>query len=254
MSLNRHTIDVDLPRGTSAMVVGAARLPAGVEIPEHRHAQHQIVWAPTGVLTVVAVSRSWVLPPTRALFVPAGTPHVTGSRDGADLRGVYLEPDLATTSFVTPTLLRVSRLLHELFDHLISTELGDAQRERAQALVFDLLEPIDVIPVGAPMPVDDRAVALAMMWLTNPTDQRSLAELAAEAGFSSRTAARLFDAETGMTAGQWRTQARLAAALPLLASGVAVSRVAPRVGYATSSAFVDAFRRYTGVSPARYFR
>jgi AraC-like DNA-binding protein len=43
------------------------------------------------------------------------------------------------------------------------------------------------------------------------------------------------------------------AALPLLAAGDPVSRVAPRVGYETPSAFVAAFRRETGVTPATYF-
>jgi AraC-like DNA-binding protein len=46
---------------------------------------------------------------------------------------------------------------------------------------------------------------------------------------------------------------RLQAALPLLADGMAVGRVAARVGYATPSAFVAAFRRAVGASPAAYF-
>jgi AraC-like DNA-binding protein len=42
------------------------------------------------------------------------------------------------------------------------------------------------------------------------------------------------------------------AALPLLAEGRPVRRVARRVGYATPSAFVAAFRRTVGVAPGRY--
>jgi len=39
-----------------------------------------------------------------------------------------------------------------------------------------------------------------------------------------------------------------------LAGGEAVSNVARRVGYESTSAFVAAFRRQTGITPASYFR
>ena len=42
-------------------------------------------------------------------------------------------------------------------------------------------------------------------------------------------------------------------AIALLAEGYSVSQVADRVGYATPSAFVAAFRRVTGHTPAAYF-
>jgi AraC-like DNA-binding protein len=60
-------------------------------------------------------------------------------------------------------------------------------------------------------------------------------------------------AEAGVPFGRWRTLLRLQAALPLLAAGQPVSRVAGRVGYENPSAFVAAFRRQTGLTPASYF-
>ncbi|MGW4352308.1 helix-turn-helix domain-containing protein [Nocardia sp. NPDC004582] len=45
----------------------------------------------------------------------------------------------------------------------------------------------------------------------------------------------------------------MAASLPLLGSGLPVARIAARVGYSTPSAYVAAFHREVGVSPARYF-
>jgi AraC-like DNA-binding protein len=49
------------------------------------------------------------------------------------------------------------------------------------------------------------------------------------------------------------TRLRIASALPRLAAGRPVSRVAAEVGYATPSAFVAAFRRTVGSTPGRYF-
>lgn len=83
--------------------------------------------------------------------------------------------------------------------------------------------------------------------------QRTLAEWGHTIGTSERTLARAFVAETGIPFGRWRTLLRLQAALPLLAAGDPVSRVAHRVGYETASAFVAAFRRETGITPAAYF-
>jgi AraC-like DNA-binding protein len=58
---------------------------------------------------------------------------------------------------------------------------------------------------------------------------------------------------TGLPFGHWRVLLRLQAALPALAAGEPVGNVARQVGYESVSAFVAAFRRQTGVTPAKYF-
>ncbi len=249
------------------MIVGAGDLPSGHWFDTHEHPQHQIAWASRGVLAVQTGVGRWVLPPTRALWIPGGIAHRTGTSQGAAMRGIFVEPDHTPVAFTAPTLLRVGRLLHELFDHLaadaahIADDCAAARpdpgaagpRRRAEAVVFDLLEPVEVIPVGAPLPTDPRALSVAQSLARDPADDRSLHQFADAAAASPRTLARLFLAETGMTFGQWRTQIRLAASLPLLASGLPVARIAERVGYGTSSAYVAAFHRTVGISPGRYF-
>lgn len=235
------------------MVFGAGVLPAGFWFETHEHPQHQIAWAARGVIAVEVADDHWVLPPTRALWIPGGTRHRTGTFDGAAMRGIYLEPDRCPVTLSAPTMLRVTRLLHELFDHLMAPETAPAHRERAEAVIFDLLEPVDVIPIGAHPPADPRAAHIAGALTTNPADPRTLTEFAADTATSPRTLARLFLSETGITFGQWRTQIRLAASLPLLAGGLPIARIAGRVGYATPSAYIAAFRRTVGVSPGQYF-
>ncbi|PXX54032.1 AraC-like DNA-binding protein [Nocardia tenerifensis] len=241
------------PPGATAMVLGTGVLPAGYWFETHEHPQHQIAWAARGVIAVEVGENRWVLPPTRALWIPGGVQHRTGTADGAEMRGIYVEPERCPIGFTAPTMMRVTRLLHELFDHLGAADTAAAARERAEAVVFDLIEPVDVIPIGAHSPTDPRAEQVADALTADPADDRTLAEFAAAVAASPRTLARLFLAETGISFGQWRTQIRLAASLPLLAAGLPIARIATRVGYASPSAYVAAFRRAVGVSPGRYF-
>jgi AraC-like DNA-binding protein len=81
---------------------------------------------------------------------------------------------------------------------------------------------------------------------------RTLAWLARRAGTSERTLARLFRAEFGMTYPQWRTSTRLFHAMVALAAGATVTETAHRCGWATTSAFIDTFRRTMGQTPGSY--
>lgn len=90
--------------------------------------------------------------------------------------------------------------------------------------------------------------------LTDLADTRTLQEWGTRVGASERNLSRLFRQETGMTFAQWRTRARLRGAVELLAADLPVGLVARRVGYATTSAFVQAFRRELGVTPGSFGR
>lgn len=58
----------------------------------HHHDEHQVVRVGDGLTTATAGGRTWVLPPTRALFVPAGTPHDTVNRPPSALHCLYVRP------------------------------------------------------------------------------------------------------------------------------------------------------------------
>jgi AraC-like DNA-binding protein/quercetin dioxygenase-like cupin family protein len=218
----------------------------------HVHDDHQLAWASAGTLTVLTEGATWVLPPTRALWIPAGLPHETGASGRATMRSVYVPPAISPVDWAAPTVVAASPLLAELITYL-GGELSAARRSHAEAVLSDLLTPIPVTAFNVPFPDDQFAGPVARALRDNPADQRTLAEWGHTVGVSERTLARAWVAHTGQPFGQWRTLLRVQAALPLLAAGEPVSRVGPRVGYETPSAFVAAFRRETGVTPATYF-
>jgi AraC-like DNA-binding protein len=222
----------------------------GTTFDWHTHAAHQLNWAQDGVLTIATELGTWVLPPTRALWIPAGTAHTTGSTRSTTMRSLLIYPDLV--AWRTPTVVAVGPLLGPLLAYLASP-LSPDPRARAEALLQDLLEPIPTTPIHLPPPQDDRTSHIATALRTNPADPRTLSDWGRTVGASSRTLARLFDTETGMGFAEWRTRLRLTQALGLLAAGTSVTATAHHVGYSTPSSFVAAFHRITGTSPARYF-
>jgi AraC-like DNA-binding protein/quercetin dioxygenase-like cupin family protein len=237
-----------------AVVVADFPMAAGAQFDWHTHDDHQLAWAVSGVLTVVTETATWVLPPTRALWIPAGLPHETRSAGQATMRALYVRPGLCPISWTDPTPVAARRLLAELIAFLDTEDLDPARRGRAEALLVDLLEPVPMTTIEVQMPADERASEVALALKASPADRRTLAEWGREVGASERTLARGFITGTGVPFGRWRTLLRLQAALPALADGHSVSSVARRVGYETASAFVAAFRRETGLTPAGYFR
>lgn len=191
----------------------------------------------------------WILPPTRALWIPAGVDHTTSAVAASALHSLFLRPERSPVWWSRPTALAVLPLLAALIPHL-SRELPDAARTRAEAVLFDLLTPAPVATVDLRWPIDDRARQVADALAANPADNRGIEAWGRLVGASSRTLTRVFRAETGISVGRWRTRLRLRAALALLAEG---APVAHRVGFQAPSAFVASFRRELEITPAQCF-
>jgi AraC-like DNA-binding protein len=239
---------------TLVLAVCTFAMPAGTVFDWHVHEDHQLAWASSGVLTVRAGPEAWVLPPTRALWIPAGVRHETLSEGVATMRTAYIRPSSCSISWQTCTPVIATPLIAELLGHLGDEGLEVSRRTHAEQLLVDLLEPVPTVSFDVRMPRDDRALRVAKMLTDNPADDRTLAELGRDVGASSRTLARAFLSDTGLPFARWRAHVRLHCAMEALGSREPVSEIARKVGYASASAFVAAFRRETGITPAKYFR
>lgn len=232
-------------------MVGDFAMAHGMRFDEHIHPVHQLSWATEGVVSITAGGGAWVLPATRALWIPAGVPHAVDVAGPAVFRAVHV--DRAPRGWTGLTVVAVTPLLRELAGYLADPALHREARRRAEAVLLDLLRPVSAATLAVPMPRDPRALEVAEAILADPADGRGLAAWGRAVGASGRTLARAFAAETGLSFGRWRTNARLRAALFLLAARTPVAVVARRVGYGTPSAFIAAFRAALGVSPGVYF-
>ncbi|QFG22679.1 helix-turn-helix transcriptional regulator [Actinomadura sp. WMMB 499] len=227
------------------------RLSHRERVPRHEHPHHQVAYPSHGVLEVSTDAGTWIVPPHRAVWLPAGVAHAHRAHGPTQLRTVNFE--VGVPGFAGPAVLAVSPLLREVVVALTGRDDLDARRRAdLHRVALDELREVRQLPLHLPTPADDRLRAVADALTADPADGRTLAEFGRAAGASERTLSRLFREEMAMTFPQWRAQVRLHRALVLLASGRPVTAVAAECGYAGPSAFVHAFRRAFGTTPARF--
>lgn len=231
--------------------------PAGMLLARHHHKRSQCLYAIQGVLTVNASTGSWVVPPHRAFWIPAGVQHEVQMEGPTSTRSAYICPRAAARAGL-PThcaVLQVSPLLHELLSVAVDLPVEYALEGREQHLMQLILAEIAImpeLPLNAPLPQSPRLVQLCRRFLQAPTLEVDIDSMAQQAGMSRRNFTRLFRTQTGMSFGHWRQQACLLSALTRLGSGCSVTQVAMDLGYSSTSAFSVAFRRALGAAPSEY--
>lgn len=235
----------------------AATYRDGHHVGCHCHTWAQLVHACSGVMRVRADQGIWLVPPTRALWIPPGVEHEFFVKGEVAFRTLYVAPTRA--GFVTRSVgtLEVSPLLRELILHILSLQILDPtipDQDRLGALLTDLLNAAAAIDLKLPLPSDPRAQRLAEHLQTSPDDTTGLQSLAGMTGASMRTLQRLFVAETGMTFDAWRQKARLIASTVSLSQGAKVTTAALDCGYDSPSAFIAAFKRQFAMTPRQFVR
>ncbi|MBX3773614.1 helix-turn-helix transcriptional regulator [Ralstonia insidiosa] len=232
------------------------RFPNGFVVAAHEHVRAQLIFATSGVVEVTANHALWRIPPQKALWIPQGMPHAMRACGDVEMRTAYVSPEAYGQSAPpVPRMVNVSPLLRELIVRVAALPIEHLPAGREALMTELMLAEIEWSP-DQPLPLpsgsDRRLTRICDAILATPSDPRTLEDWAAEAGASSRTLSRLFVAQTGLSFVHWRQQARICAALPLLAAGVPVTAVSAELGYETVGAFSTLFRRFIGVPPSAY--
>ena len=233
----------------------AATFYAGTTLGGHAHDWGQLVFAASGVMRVTTDEAAWTIPPTRAIWLPAGVRHAIAIQGEVAMRTLYIDTPRSDPLPRAPRALEVAPLLRELILHILSIGMLAPDRpphDRLAGLLVDLLLDARAEDLSLPLPRDPRALRAAQVWRRDPADARPLPEIAREAGASLRTLQRLFPAETGLSLEAWRQKARLIHAVTRLAAGANVTETALDCGYQSLAAFGEAFTRRFGISPARF--
>jgi len=240
------------PTPTHPIRVRSRPMPAGVRIARHRHAWAQVAYASRGVLRMATLGTTWIVPPSRAIWVPPHVTHEVVIVEDAFLRTLYIDEHAAPPGLDTCRVVEVSNLLREVIAALDEPNLPSTREQVLGALALDELTRSEPLPLSVPMPNEKRLRALCEAVLADPAHGDSLEQWASRVGASTRTIARLFRQELGVSFSQWRQQALLARAIPLISQGRPLAHVAQELGYQSQSAFSAMFRRAFGKSPRAF--
>jgi AraC-like DNA-binding protein len=228
------------------------RVGGGARIEPHRHDGHQLVYVSTGVLHVRTPAGSYVVCSDRAAWLPAGTSHEHRFFGDSSFRTLGFARGQAPPHLSEPTIIGVSPLLRELLIACTDGSLNEAEDRRARAVIADQLRRMPQAPIFVPTATDPRLRDACDIVAGRLGETLSIADLAREVATSERTLSRLYRSEFGTTYPQWRTNLRVVNAMLYLASGRSVTETGQRCGWATTSSFIDTFRRVAGSTPGTF--
>jgi AraC-like DNA-binding protein len=234
----------------------AKSYPAGYVGYRHSHSRGQFLYAVSGSMRLTIDLGCWIIPPMRAVWLPAEYVHQTGSIGRLEMRTLYIESHVSSVSLPqTPRMLHVSPLVHELVLRVTTMPIEYAEDGQDGKIVEALLGEIDwtfVHPVSLPSLRDEKLQRMESSLLKKPGDRATLTEWATRLNISPRTLTRLVLRETELTFQTWRDQIRTFVAIPMITDGKPLVEIADVLGYDTAWAFTAMFKRVTGKVPSRY--
>jgi AraC-like DNA-binding protein len=231
----------------------------GVRLDTHFHREAQLVYAARGTMQVTTPKGRWLVPPDRAVWVPALSEHSIDVLADIDMRTLYfdlawLAREKRSASLDAEFVVRVSRLLHESILALFDGRNDPDRTELLVRLAMLELHQAEDSATFIPLPQEPRCRRAADIVLDDPTASHEIETLAREVGTSARTLSRLFASETQLSFKSWCQRARIAAAIERLSiqANVSVKALAADLGYASVPAFSHAFRQVTGKTPTEF--
>lgn len=240
---------------TRPIIASAAEVADAHVIAPHCHPRGQLLYAESGVMQVSVGLATWRVSPRLGVWVPSAMAHQVTAVAGISYRSLFVNPSFTHHLPRCGTALEIEPLTRELICEAATfgaDYLFDSAEARLIGVLQDRINRLSTAKLSLPLARDARAKRMCQALLDHPADDRSLAAWGRFVGASSRTLARLFLRETGLTFGAWVQTMRLTLSLERLAQGESVTRVALELGYATPSAFSAMFRRRLGASPSRY--
>ncbi|MGY3616927.1 AraC family transcriptional regulator [Bradyrhizobium sp. USDA 10063] len=231
----------------------------GVRLDTHMHREAQLVYAAEGTMQVTTPKGRWLVPPDRAVWVPALLEHSIDVLADIQMRTLYFElpwlkRNARGNSLGAEFVVRVSPLLHQTILSLFDRQDDHERTALLLRLVMLELDQAEDSATFIPLPQEPRCRRAANIVLANPTAQHEIETLAREVGTSARTLSRLFSSETQLSFKSWCQRARIAAAIERLSteSDVSIKQIAADLGYASVPAFSHAFRQVMGKTPTEF--
>jgi quercetin dioxygenase-like cupin family protein len=129
----------------------------GYGIPPHAHAAHQLLFAASGAMTVTGDRTTWMIPPGRAVLIPARVPHAIRMWGDVAMRSLYFPVAAEDRVFALDgcRVISVTPLLRELILRVAEMAALDSRVEadaRLMSVLTDEIGRAHIEPLVLPMP------------------------------------------------------------------------------------------------------
>lgn len=215
----------------------------------------QLLYAPSGCMTVTTSDRQLVLPPFRMLWIPAHEVHRVNFRNIVAYRSIYFDEDYSQKYIKSDLkVLHVNTLLKEIIERICFWEWSALKSDQTNLLnvFWDEMERAQEEKLELKMPQDRRFKRIVEEWTLRQSIPPMLKSLAEKTGAVEKTISRIFKKETGLSYQDWRQQWRLQRSIELLVEGNSIGEVSHILDFSSDSAFIEFFKKHTGSTPLQY--
>ena len=222
----------------------------------HQHQKAQLLYAPRGCITITLNNIQCVLPPTKAIWIPAETTHCAKVHNMVAFRSIYFDVKTYPQLPKTVKVFGVNSLLQALIERMAFWE-STMEPKSQQALVTLFMEELLTAPdepLQLTLPTDPRLTQWLLQLRSRKIQPEPLNRMASTISASEKTISRIFTKQTGMPYQAWRQQWRLHSAIEELAEGMTVSHVASSQGFSSDSAFISFFKQQLGSTPGQFIK
>ena len=251
------SIDIVDPDEIDSPMMGSAMDNYLTTSKEHCHRKGQLLYCSKGVIHFYCEKYYFLLPPSKAAWIPPGFQHDVHSASKVNYRSLYIDIKQFPNLPEQMEILQVDPLLKLLIEKCCSFEpfySKDSAAFRLAMVIVDAINQAIKLPLSLPKPSDERLKALFRVLLASPGDIKSVNDYAQSVNITARTLNRITQKDIGMSFEKWRMQLRLMQAFDLLGCGLSVTEVSQRLGYSNDSTFIARFKQWFGQTPARYRR
>ncbi|MHC5202756.1 AraC family transcriptional regulator [Myroides sp. LJL119] len=222
----------------------------------HQHGMAQLLFAPSGCMTITSGNQQSILPPTMAAWIPPCYPHRITMKNVVAYRSIYFHESVCLDDLSQFSIFHVNGLLKELIERISfwPWDMSVDLQKNTLSLFWEEFYNAPKQNLTLLVPEDPRIKHHVELWNQGESKPKFLKEFANEVGASQKTITRIFLKQTGMSYQQWRQQWRLQKSIELLAQGKNVCETAYDLEFSSDSAFIEFFKKYQRETPHKYFK
>ena len=221
--------------------------------------RHYLLYCAKGSIRIEVDNLSWILPPSRALWIPANTSIKVDIKQRVQCCSLLFDTESFASPFEQCQVLALPVLLKDMILHSKvwgpDRPFADELAQHFFAAIVQMCGQLKEQPFALWVPRGQsgrvrQALDYTQQYLSEPI---TLAHIAQQVGSTERSLSRLFMRETNMRWSHIQRQMRMIQAIELLSNSQdKVLTISLTVGYQSLSSFNRAFKEFTSLTPKEF--